>query len=762
MHNSPNPACYTEWVVETPLTPTLETSIRRALEIALERSHEYAGLEHLLLALLDDPDATRILKASSVDLNALRLTLEESLSQFEKVENAQPEATTAFQRVIQRAVNQMRSAGRDQANGANVLISIMDERQSAAYALLDSFGVNRLDLTTALSRGTAPRGTQEPGETAPAGEDTAGTSNNPLEAYCTNLTVKAAKGELDPLIGRAGELERILTVLNRRQKNNPLLVGDPGVGKTALIEGLAQRIIENEVPEKLLKAEVFALDMGSLLAGTRFRGDFEERVKAVMKALEAHPNAVLFIDEIHTIVGAGSTTGSVVDASNLLKPALTGKLKCIGATTFSEYKHFEKDRAIARRFQKIDILEPSHADAVLILEGLRPKLEAHHKLPYTQEALERSVELAARHLGERRLPDSALDVLDEAGAAESLKPADVRAKEIGLEQVEATVARIARIPAKNISRDDEAVLKNLDSELKGAVFGQDSAVAEVSSAIKLSRAGLRDPQKPIGAYLFAGPTGVGKTELARQLAASMGVPLQRFDMSEYMEKHSVSRLIGAPPGYVGFDQGGLLTDAVIQNPHCVILLDEIEKAHPDLFAILLQVMDYGKLTDHNGKNVDFRSTVLIMTTNAGAAEASEARIGFLGGNKAEASDEALKRMFTPEFRNRLDAIVQFAPLAPETMKLIVGKFVRQLEAQLSERKVKIKLSEPALDWLAEKGYDRLMGARPLARLIQESIKKPLADELLFGKLKEGGTVMVELEEGKLVLNSRKVSSKALN
>ncbi len=765
--------------METPLTPTLETSIRRALEIALERHHEYAGLEHLLLALLDDPDAARVLKYCQVDLAALRLTLDESLGQFERIQGAQPEPTTSFERVIQRAVTQMRSAGRDQANGANVLISIMDERQSATYALLETFGVNRLDLTTALSRGTAPRGTEPNPEPARTGEEEASLANDPLRAYCTNLTERAAKGELDPLIGRQAELERILTVLSRRQKNNPLLVGDPGVGKTALIEGLAQMIIQGtgdrgqgsgkkpepgarnpepfsigeNLPEKLQGAEVFALDMGSLLAGTRFRGDFEERIKAVMKALEAHPNAVLFIDEIHTIVGAGSTTGSTVDASNLLKPALTGKLKCIGATTFGEYKHFEKDRAIARRFQKIDILEPSQAEAVLILEGLKSRLEAHHQLPYTSEAIQRSVELATRHLSDRKLPDSALDVLDEAGATQSLKPQAERVKEIGTTEVEATVARMARIPAKNLTRDDEAVLKNLEAELKNAVFGQDSAVAEVAGAIKLSRAGLRDPQKPMGAYLFTGPTGVGKTELARQLASSMGVPLLRFDMSEYMEKHSVSRLIGAPPGYVGFDQGGLLTDAVLQNPHCVLLLDEIEKAHPDLFAILLQVMDYGKLTDHNGKNVDFRSTVLIMTTNAGAAEASEARIGFMGGTKEEASDEALKRMFSPEFRNRLDATVHFAPLSPVVMKQIVGKFVRQLEAQLAERKVEISLSEAALNWLAEKGYDPLMGARPLARLIQESIKKPLADELLFGSLKNGGNLQVELKGEKLVLNS---------
>ncbi len=764
--------------METPLTPTLEQSIRRALEIALERRHEYAGLEHLLLALLDDPDASRVLKSCGVDLQALRLMLEESLRQFEVGEAGEPHPTSSFTRVIQRAVYQMRSAGRDQANGANVLVSIMDERQTAVYALLESFGVNRADLTAAISRGAPAKGIGQPSEPARVGEDSAGIAPNPLEAYCTNLTARAQQDELDPLIGREAELERILTILSRRQKNNPLLVGDPGVGKTALVEGLAQLIVrgagdsqgsrknsrENTspyplppipLPGKLIGAEVFALDMGSLLAGTRFRGDFEERVKSVMKALEAHPNAILFIDEIHTIVGAGSTTGSTVDASNLLKPALTGKLKCIGATTFSEYKHFEKDRAIARRFQKIDIAEPSHADAVKILEGLKSRLEAHHQLTYTKQALERSVELAARHLSERRLPDSALDVLDEAGAAQALRTPHKRAKRIGVEQVEETIARIARIPAKNLSRDDAVVLANLESELKGAVFGQDKAVEEVASAIKLSRAGLREPQKPIGAYLFTGPTGVGKTELARQLAASMGVPLLRFDMSEYMEKHSVSRLIGAPPGYVGFDQGGLLTDAVLQNPHCVLLLDEIEKAHPDLFAILLQVMDYGKLTDHNGKNVDFRSSVLIMTTNAGAAEASETRVGFLGGTKAEASDEALRRMFTPEFRNRLDAIVHFDPLSPAVIQQIVGKFLGQLETQLKERKVELEVSPEAVDWLAEKGYDKLMGARPLARLIQERLKKPLADLLLFGALKNGGRLRISRNGQEIALEAHK-------
>ncbi|ADD28214.1 ATP-dependent Clp protease ATP-binding subunit ClpA [Meiothermus ruber] len=743
--------------METPLTPTLERSIRRALGIALERGHEYAGLEHLLLALLDDPDASRVLQYCKVNLEHLRALLEESLRQFESVPGSEPEPTTAFQRVIQRAVLQMRSAGRDQANGANVLVAIMDERQSAAYALLEQLGVSRLDLTSAISRGALPRGVSSNIEPVQVGEEGAGVAENPLEAYCTNLTERARKGELDPLVGREKELERILTVLSRRQKNNPLLVGDPGVGKTALVEGLAQRIVAPTValalPSRLVGAEVFALDMGSLLAGTRYRGDFEERLKAVMKALEAHPNAILFIDEIHTIVGAGSTTGSTVDASNLLKPALTGKLRCIGATTFAEYKHFEKDRAIARRFQKIDIGEPSHADAVKILEGLKPRLEAHHQLTYTKAALERAVELAARHLSERRLPDSALDVLDEAGAAQALLPPGKRKSRIGVAEVEATVARIARIPAKNLSRDDEAVLANLEQELKRAVFGQDRAVEEVASAIKLARAGLRDPQKPMGSYLFAGPTGVGKTELARQLAASLGVPLLRFDMSEYMEKHSVSRLIGAPPGYVGFDQGGLLTDAVLQNPHCVLLLDEIEKAHPDLYAILLQVMDYGRLTDHNGKTVDFRSTILIMTTNAGAAEASELRVGFLGGTRSEASEEALKRLFTPEFRNRLDAIVHFNPLSPAIMQQIVGKFLGQLEAQLKERKVALEVQPEAIAWLAEHGYDRLMGARPLARLIQEKIKKPLADLLLFGPLKQGGRLQVVRQGEEIALKA---------
>jgi ATP-dependent Clp protease ATP-binding subunit ClpA len=725
------------------MNPTLQSTVQAAAQLAKTMGHEYVTLEHLMLVLLDDSDARLILTRCGLDFTSLRAELEMLLSQLEVVPGVEPGPTAAFHRVLQRAMLSMRAAGRDEANGANVLVAIFDERQSRVYALLEQFGLSRLEVTSAISRGAAPRGTQSSEPAQDFGdEDGAGVAPNPLETYCTNLTAQAAAGALDPLIGRDQELLRLMQVLARRNKNNPLLVGDPGVGKTAILEGLAQKIVAGDVPKKLIGAEVFALDMGALLAGTRYRGDFEERLKAVMKALEAHPNAILFIDEIHTVVGAGSTTGSTMDASNMLKPALTGRLKCVGATTFSEYKSFEKDRALNRRFQKIDVLEPSREDAVKILEGLRPRFEAHHGVAYTPESLERAVELAMRHLGERKLPDSAIDVIDEAGAAESLKPEKSRAKTITPAQVETIVARMARIPEQSVSKDDALVLKNLETDLKRVVYGQDPAVREVSSAVKLSRAGLRDPNKPIGAYLFAGPTGVGKTELAKQLARSLGINFLRFDMSEYMEKHSVSRLIGAPPGYVGFDQGGLLTDAIIQNPHCVLLLDEIEKAHPDLFSLLLQVMDYGKLTDHNGKTVDFRSVILVMTTNAGAAEAGDKAIGFTGGLNLGASGEAIKRLFTPEFRNRLDGVVHFAPLNQSVMHGIVDKFLRELETQLSERRVKLRVSSGAKDWLATKGYDRAMGARPLARVIQENLKKPVADELLFGKLKNGGVLEV--------------------
>ena len=730
------------------LTDNLEKTVNRAMQLAQSAKHEYAGLEHLMLALLDDPDAETVLSRCGLDLTALRSELEAFLADMDTVRKGQPVPTTAFSRVLQRAVLAMRSAGRDQANGANVLVAIFDERQSRVYALLEQFGLSRVDVTSAISRGSSVRGApsgDESGEGVPSGgEEGGGVASSPLEAYCTNMTAKATNGEYDPLIGRDNELIRVLQVLSRRQKNNPLLVGDPGVGKTALLEGLAQRIVAQKVPFRLIGSELFSLDMGSLLAGTRFRGDFEERLKAVVNALEKHQSAILFIDEIHTVVGAGATSGGTMDASNLLKPALTGKLRCIGATTFSEYKAFEKDRALSRRFQKIDVLEPSREDAVRILEGLQSRFEEHHGLKYAPESLPRAVDLAMRHLSERKLPDSAIDVIDEAGAAQTLLPEEARVAVIHEPEIESVVARMARIPEKTISKDDSEVLRNLEHALGSAVYGQDKAVQEVSSAIKLSRAGLRDPNKPIGAYLFSGPTGVGKTELAKTLALTLGVPFLRFDMSEYMEKHSVSRLIGAPPGYVGFDQGGLLTDAVQQNPHSVLLLDEIEKAHPDLFSILLQVMDYGKLTDHNGKQVDFRSTVLIMTTNAGASEASEKLVGFTGSSKVGEDAAAIKRMFTPEFRNRLDAIVPFNALEPVVMESIVDKFLHQLEDQLLERKVELSVTASARSWLAKKGFDRLYGARPLARVIQERIKKPVANELLFGALAKGGGLKVDV------------------
>jgi ATP-dependent Clp protease ATP-binding subunit ClpA len=729
------------------LTDNLEQTVNRAMQFALENRHEYAGLEHLMLALLDDPDAQAVLSRCGLDLTALRTELEVFLQDLEVVRRAKPVPTTAFSRVLQRAVLAMRSAGRDQANGANVLVAIFDERQSRVYALLEQFGLSRVDVTSAISRGSSVRGVPSSDDEAgvpSGGEDGGAVANSPLEAYCTNMTTKATNGEYDPLIGRDNELIRVLQVLSRRQKNNPLLVGDPGVGKTALLEGLAQRIVAQKVPFRLIGSELFSLDMGSLLAGTRFRGDFEERLKAVVNALEKHQSAILFIDEIHTVVGAGATSGGTMDASNLLKPALTGKLRCIGATTFSEYKAFEKDRALSRRFQKIDVLEPSRDDAVRILEGLQSRFEEHHGLKYSPESLPRAVDLAMRHLAERKLPDSAIDVIDEAGAAQTLLPEEARVSIIHEPEIEAVVARMARIPEKTISKDDSEVLRNLEHALGSAVYGQEKAVQEVSSAIKLSRAGLRDPNKPIGAYLFSGPTGVGKTELAKTLALTLGVPFLRFDMSEYMEKHSVSRLIGAPPGYVGFDQGGLLTDAVQQNPHSVLLLDEIEKAHPDLFSILLQVMDYGKLTDHTGKQVDFRSTVLIMTTNAGASEASEKLVGFTGSSKTGEDAAAIKRMFTPEFRNRLDAVVPFNALEPVVMESIVDKFLHQLEDQLLERKVELSVTAAARSWLAKKGYDRLYGARPLARVIQERIKKPVANELLFGALAKGGGLKVDV------------------
>ncbi len=755
---------------------SLEKALHRALSFAAERRQEYATLEHLLLSLTEDKDAVSVLKACSVDVDELREDLtdyvDNELSNLVTDVTQEAKPTAGFQRVIQRAVIHVQSSGREEVTGANVLVAIFAERESHAAFFLQEQDMTRYDAVNYISHGIAKRpglsesravrGAEEEDHSA---DDTAGTGPGPngggkakkeqtaLEAYCVDLNKKAENGKIDPLIGREAEVNRTIQILCRRQKNNPLLVGEPGVGKTAIAEGLARKIIKDEVPDVLKGCTVYQLDMGILLAGTRYRGDFEERLKAVMKEIEAKPGAIMFIDEIHTIIGAGATSGGAMDASNLLKPALaSGTLRCIGSTTYKEYRqHFEKDRALVRRFQKIDVNEPSIPDAIAILKGLKPYYEEYHKVQYTDDAIETAVQLSARYMSDRKLPDKAIDVIDESGAALMLLPENKRKKIIGVEEIEATIATMARIPAKTVSRDDAVVLKNLESELKRLVFGQEKAIEQVASAIKLSRAGLREPEKPIGSYLFAGPTGVGKTEVAKRLSEVLGVKFLRFDMSEYMERHSVSRLIGAPPGYVGFDQGGLLTDGIDQNPYCVLLLDEIEKAHPDLFNILLQVMDHGKLTDHNGKSVDFRNVVLIMTTNAGAAEMSKSAIGF-GSNLRMAEDnEAITRMFTPEFRNRLDATVNFGHLPPEVVRKVVEKFILQLEAQLAERQINIEISAEAADWLAKTGYDQQMGARPLARVIQEHVKKPLAEEVLFGKLTKGGTVRILMKGDKLDL-----------
>ena len=745
---------------------TLEQAIHAALALANARRHELATLEHLLLALIDEPDALRVMKACSVDVDELKKTLvtfiDDDLSTLvTDVEGSEAVPTAAFQRVIQRAAIHVQSSGRTEVTGANVLVAIFAERESNAAYFLQEQDMTRYDAVNFIAHGVAKdpsygesrpvSGAEEHQETpkAEAGE----AKESALSKFCVDLNVKARKGDVDPLIGREAEVERAIQVLCRRRKNNPLLVGDPGVGKTAIAEGLARKIVLGETPEILAGATIFSLDMGALLAGTRYRGDFEERLKAVVKELEDHPDAILFIDEIHTVIGAGATSGGAMDASNLLKPALQGgKLRCMGSTTYKEYRqHFEKDRALARRFQKIDVNEPTLEDSVKILMGLKPYFEEHHALHYTKDAIRAAVDLSARYIHDRKLPDKAIDVIDEAGAAQHLLPESKKRKIIGPKEIEAVVAKIARIPAKSVSKDDAEVLRDLAKGLKRVVFGQDKAIEALSSAIKLARAGLREPEKPIGNYLFAGPTGVGKTEVAKQLASSLGVELLRFDMSEYMEKHAVSRLIGAPPGYVGFDQGGMLTDGVDQHPHCVLLLDEIEKAHPDVYNILLQVMDHGKLTDHNGRSVDFRNVILILTTNAGASDMAKESIGFGRERRTGEDTAAIERIFTPEFRNRLDAVITFAPLAKETINMVVTKFVLQLEAQLLDRNVHIDLSPEAAAWLGDKGYDDKMGARPLGRVIQEHIKKALAEELLFGKLTKGGTVRVGVKDDKIDL-----------
>jgi ATP-dependent Clp protease ATP-binding subunit ClpA len=665
--------------------------------------------------------------------------------------------TSSFQRVLQRAAIHVQSSGREEVTGANVLVALFSERESNAVFLLQEQEMTRFDAVNYISHGIAKVPGHAETRTAHGAEEETAEENiikkgrEALDAYCVNLNNKAIKGKIDPLIGRENEVERTIQVLCRRTKNNPLYVGDPGVGKTAIAEGLARRIAEGDVPEVLKNCTIYALDLGSLLAGTRYRGDFEERIKAVINELQAIEGSILFIDEIHTVIGAGATSGGAMDASNLLKPSLSnGTLRCIGSTTYKEYRnHFEKDRALVRRFQKIDVNEPSLEDAVKILKGLKPYYEEHHKVHYSDEAIRAAVELSARYIGDRKLPDKAIDVIDESGASQMLLPAEKRKKTISVKDIESTVAKIARIPPKTITKDDKEVLANLERDLKTMVFGQDPAILALSSAIKLSRAGLRDPEKPIGSYLFSGPTGVGKTEMSRQLAKTLGLELIRFDMSEYMERHSISRLIGAPPGYVGFDQGGLLTDKVDQHPHAVLLLDEIEKAHPDIYNVLLQVMDYGKLTDNNGKTIDFRHVILIMTTNAGASELVRATMGFERGSREGDDEEAINRTFTPEFRNRLDAVIPFKALTPEMIGRVVDKFIMQLEAQLGDRGVTIELTDAARQWLGRKGYDPTMGARPLSRMIQEHVKKPLAEELLFGRLTKGGAVKIGVTGDKL-------------
>jgi ATP-dependent Clp protease ATP-binding subunit ClpA len=742
------------------------------LALANSRSHEFATLEHLLLALIDEPDAARVMKACSVDTEELRTTLvtfiDDDLSNLvTDIEGSEAVPTAAFQRVIQRAAIHVQSSGRTEVTGANVLVAIFAERESNAAYFLQEQDMTRYDAVNFIAHGVAKNpafGEARPVQGAEPVEEndlsgataapTEGEKESALAKYCVDLNAKAQEGDVDPLIGRDSEVERCIQVLCRRRKNNPLLVGDPGVGKTAIAEGLARKIVAGETPAVLSETTIYSLDMGALLAGTRYRGDFEERLKAVVTELEDHPDAVLFIDEIHTVIGAGATSGGAMDASNLLKPALQGgKLRTMGSTTYKEFRqHFEKDRALSRRFQKIDVNEPTVEDTVKILKGIKTYFEEHHSVKYTADAIKSAVELSARYINDRKLPDKAIDVIDEAGAAQHLLAESKRRKTIGTKEIEAVVAKIARIPPKNVSKDDTQMLRDLEKTLKRVVFGQNNAIEALSSAIKLARAGLREPEKPIGNYLFAGPTGVGKTEVAKQLANTLGVELLRFDMSEYMEKHAVSRLIGAPPGYVGFDQGGQLTDGVDQHPHCVLLLDEMEKAHPDVYNILLQVMDNGSLTDHNGRTVDFRNVILIMTSNAGASDMAKAAVGF-GRERREGEDTAaIERTFTPEFRNRLDAVISFQPLPKEVILQVVEKFVLQLEAQLMDRQVSIELTRPAAEWLADKGYDDKMGARPLGRVIQEHIKKPLAEELLFGKLAKGGLVKVSVKEGELVLN----------
>jgi len=751
----------------------LEYSIGQCYKRAREARHEYMTVEHLLLALLDNPSAEQVLKACNVDFPRLRTDLEQAIATSVSVlpadidRDTQP--TLGFQRVLQRAVYHVQSSGKKEVTGANVLVAIFGEKDSHAVYFLNQQDVARLDVVNYISHGIAKHGDDEPqhpheeGESRPAEGGEGEGKSDALAEFASNLNQAARDGKIDPLVGRADEVERTIQVLCRRRKNNPLYVGEAGVGKTAIAEGLAKRIVEGDVPEVLMDATIYSLDLGALVAGTKYRGDFEKRLKGVLSQLKKLPGAILFIDEIHTIIGAGSASGGTMDASNLIKPALaSGELRCIGSTTFQEYRGiFEKDRALARRFQKIDIVEPTVHETVEILQGLKPKYEQHHGVTYADEALQAAVDLSVKHIGDRLLPDKAIDVIDEAGARQRVLPEGVRKALIDVEEIETIVAKMARIPAKQVTATDKDVLRNLERNLKMVIFGQDPAIETLTSAIKLARSGLGNPDKPIGNFLFAGPTGVGKTEVTKQLALQLGIELVRFDMSEYMEPHSVSRLIGAPPGYVGFDQGGLLTEKIVKTPHCVLLLDEVEKAHPDIFNILLQVMDRGILTDTNGREANFKNVVLVMTTNAGAAQASRRSIGFTKQDHSTDAMEVIRRSFTPEFRNRLDAVVQFQPLGFEHILRVVDKFLIELETQLHEKNVTLSATPPARDWLAQHGFDPLMGARPMARVIQDKIKRPLADELLFGKLVGGGRVTIDVKDDELSLDVQAEPEKLL-
>ena len=743
----------------------LEQTIGQCYKRAREARHEFMTVEHLLLALLENPSAQAVLKATGADANRLRADLEQaieaSVSRLAEDDGRDTQPTLGFQRVLQRAVYHVQSSGKKEVTGANVLVAIFGEKDSHAVYFLNQQDVTRLDIVNYLSHGIAKQGEENEASGHPEGEGKAEGAEgegkgDALAEFASNLNELARQGRIDPLVGRGDEIERTIQVLCRRRKNNPLYVGEAGVGKTALAEGLAKRIVEGEVPDVLLDAVIYSLDLGALVAGTKYRGDFEKRLKSVLASIKKIPGAILFVDEIHTIIGAGSASGGTMDASNLIKPALaSGELRCIGSTTFQEYRGiFEKDRALARRFQKIDIVEPTVGEAYQILQGLKPKYEAHHGVTYADDALQAAVDLSVKHIGDRLLPDKAIDVIDEAGARQRLLPQETRKELIDVEEIETIVAKMARIPAKQVSASDKDVLQHLERNLKMVIFGQDPAIETLASSIKLARSGLANPEKPIGSFLFAGPTGVGKTEVTKQLALQLGIELVRFDMSEYMEPHSVSRLIGAPPGYVGFDQGGLLTEKIVKTPHCVLLLDEVEKAHPDIFNILLQVMDRGVLTDTNGREANFKNVILVMTTNAGAAQASRRTIGFMQQDHSTDAMEVIRRSFTPEFRNRLDAIVQFQGLGFDHILRVVDKFIIELEMLLQEKHVSLSATPAARDWLAQHGFDPLMGARPMARLIQDKVKRPLADELLFGKLVNRGRVGIDVRDGELVVDAQ--------